>query len=88
MTAMLPQERVEVVTQCRRGCGSRVIATVSVTDDRPKVLDPTPQPGGQFSLDSKGRAVRRPIRHQTDEMRAEAAVHGGGYNLHTCVRRR
>lgn len=83
MTAMLPLERVEVASPCGY-CGMATITTISTHDGRAKVLDITPCAGGQYRLDSKGRAVPRSGLDQLRELRTGSACKGGGYNAHNC----
>lgn len=87
MTAVMPLARVEMVEPCPRGCATHVIKTVSFNDGTRKYLDPTPKLGGQYTLDSAGRAHRRKASEQFREIRTrEHLTHDPTYNVHTCLR--
>jgi hypothetical protein len=70
-------------TLCRH-CQTEVLVTSGGSDGRAKILDPTPVTGGLYRLDSRGRAVRRPISDMSFEIRCRTAVRGGGYTPHEC----
>lgn len=73
-------ERPTLASPCR-ACDAAVIVTVTPAGAR-KTLDAGLTPGGLYSLDSSGRAVRRRMNRIVGEVRG--LIDGGGHAVHDC----